>query len=217
MTLRLTPFQKASAIGGLLLIAAFFAGRQVGLSADSPATDSAEKSSTEPAATWTYRNQLTPIENPQPLLADYPEYVQPVVESRRFEAPILIDEEGADLSVRAWRFSYNARGIVEVPNRIRADRTAVIMVHPWGIDDGQGWKTPEPAGVADFCTVEKNQLAGRHTAEVVNPLLKRLRGHVNLVMYSMRGAEHPAHKAVYRSVRHHPTPEESAAGMKELR
>ena len=45
--------------------------------------------------------------------------------------------------MRAWRFSYNARGIIEVPNRLRADRTAVIVVHPWGIDDGQGWNTPE--------------------------------------------------------------------------
>ncbi len=49
--------------------------------------------------------------------------------------------------VRAWRFSYNARGIIEMPNRLRAKDTAVIMVHPWGIDDEQGWKTPEPTGV----------------------------------------------------------------------
>ena len=192
----LTGFQKATAVGGVLLVAAFLAGRQVGLSADKPAGCArGQRVEAEPAATRTYRNQLTPLENPQPLLADYPEYVEPVIESRRFEAPTLIDEAGADLSVRAWRFSYNARGIVEVPNRIRADKTAVIMVHPWGIDDGQGWTTPEPAGVADFCTVEKNELAGRHTAEVVNPLLKRLRDRVNLVLYSMRGGEHPAHKA----------------------
>ena len=64
----------------------------------------------------------------------------------------MIDDPGADLDVRAWRFSYNARGIIEVPNRLRADRTAVIVVHPWGIDDGQGWRTPEPAGVAFQCT-----------------------------------------------------------------
>ena len=63
----------------------------------------------------------------------------------------------ADLDVRAWRFSYNARGIIEVPNRLRADRTAVIVVHPWGIDDGQGWSTPEPAGVAFQCTPAKNR------------------------------------------------------------
>ena len=41
----------------------------------------------------------------------------------------------ADLEVRAWRFSYNARGIIKMPNRLEARAIAVIMVHPWGIDD----------------------------------------------------------------------------------
>ena len=123
-----------------------------------------------------YENRLTPIRDPKPLLADHPEFVEPVRELARFEAPVLVDDAGADLHVRAWRFSYNARGIIEMPNRLRADRTALIVVHPWGIDDGQGWRTPEPAGVCDFCTPEKNALAARHTREVVNPFLKSLRG-----------------------------------------
>ena len=90
------------------------------------------------------------------------------------------------------------------------------MVHPWGIDDGQGWNTPEPAGVADFCTPDKNHLAARHTREVINPLLKRLRGHVQLVMYSLPGNEDPIRKKLYRSFRAQPTPEDRAAGAKEL-
>ncbi|MFN9972262.1 MAG: hypothetical protein ACK58T_20470, partial [Phycisphaerae bacterium] len=84
---------------------------------------------------------------------------------------MLVSDQDADLSVRAWRFSYNARGIIEMPNRLRARDTAVIMVHPWGIDDGQGWTTPEPAGVCDFCTVDKNHLDARHTRDVINPFL----------------------------------------------
>ena len=72
-----------------------------------------------------YLNTLTPIKDPQPLLADFPEFVAPIVETRRYEAPILVDDPQADLSVRAWRFSYNARGIIELPNRLRADQTAV--------------------------------------------------------------------------------------------
>src|ERR1700734_2961103 len=36
-----------------------------------------------------YHNRLTPIDHPAPLLADYPEFVQPVVEKTRFEAPRL--------------------------------------------------------------------------------------------------------------------------------
>src|SRR5262245_39110316 len=137
--------------------------------------------SEEPAARL-YDNRMALLENPPPLLADFPEFVEPVRELRRYEAPLLVNDERANLSVRAWRFSYNARGIIEMPNRLRASQTAVIMVHPWGIDDGQGWRTPEPNGVADFCTLEKNKLAGRHTSEVINPLLKRLRGQAAFVM-----------------------------------
>lgn len=170
----------------------------------------------EEPGTRTYSNRLVPLERPAPLLADFPRYVEPVVESRRFEAPLLVDDADADLQVRAWRFSYNVRGIVEMPNRLRAADTAVIVVHPWGIDDGQGWRTPEPAGAADFCTPEKNRLAGDHTREVIDPLLERLRPHVGVVMYSLRGAEYPAHRNLYRSIRRTPTAEERVRGRREM-
>ena len=91
-----------------------------------------------------FENFLKPIIDPKPLLADYPQFVEPVREVARFEASALIDDDHADLDVRAWRFSYNARGIIEVPNRLRADSTAVIVVHPWGIDDGRAGALPSP-------------------------------------------------------------------------
>jgi len=163
-----------------------------------------------------YQNKLTKLKNPAPLLNDHPEFVQPVIEDVRYEAPMLVQDREADLSVRAWRFSYNARGIIEMPNLLKAKQTAVIMVHPWGIDDGQGWDTPEPAGVADFCTPTKNDYAGQHIRKVVNPLLKRLRPHVGLTMYSLRSGEYPVHKKLYRSIRYNPTKEERAAAKKEL-
>ena len=94
-----------------------------------------------------YRNTLTRLSNPTPLLNDHPEFVQPVIEQTRYEAPILVDQENADLSVRAWRFSYNARGIIEMPNRLCAKQTAVIMVHPVGnwtmVRDGRRRSQPE--------------------------------------------------------------------------
>src|SRR4029079_15802415 len=139
------------------------------------------------AGTRTYDNALTPIKDAKPLLADFPPFVEPVVESRRFEAARLVDDADADLDVRAWRWSYNARGIIEVPNRLRAKDTAVILVHPWAVDDEWGWKTPEPNGVVDFCTPEKNALAYKHTKDVIDPFLKRLRPHAAFVMYSLPG------------------------------
>jgi hypothetical protein len=163
-----------------------------------------------------YENRLTRIADPKPLLADHPEFFEPVREVVRYEAPVLVDDAGADLQVRAWRFNYNARGIIEMPNRLRADRTALIVVHPWGIDDGQGWRTPEPAGTADFCTPAKNDLSHEHVVKVLNPFLKQLRGKVRFLMYSQPGNEDPIRKKIYRSFRAKPTEAERKQGFKEL-
>jgi hypothetical protein len=171
----------------------------------------------DPGGSRTYENRLTPIADPKPLLADHPQFVEPIRETARFEAPPLVDDPGADLEVRAWRFSYNARGIVEVPNRLRSDRTAVIVVHPWGIDDGQGWKSPEPAGVAFQCTPAKNRTVLDHAGTVINPFLKALRGKVALVAYSLPGNEDPVRKKLYRSYRGRPTEEDRREGRAELR
>jgi nicotinamidase-related amidase len=139
------------------------------------------------------------------------------LEETHFEAPAIVDDSGADLHVRAWRFSYNARGIIQMPNHLRAKDTAVIMVHPWAIDDEWGWKSPEPNGVADFCTPRKNKLAAMHTKAVIDPFLKRLRPHVAFVMYSLPGTADAVRSKVYRSFTRTPTAEERESGEKELR
>jgi nicotinamidase-related amidase len=166
--------------------------------------------------TRTYENKLARLKDPKPLLADHPDFVAPVKELTRYEAPPLVVDEAADLDVRAWRFSYNARGIIEMPNHLRAAETAVIMVHPWGIDDGQGWQTPEPAGACDFCTPAKNALAGRHTREVIDPFIKSMRGKLGLVMFSLIGNEDAIRKKMYRSINGRPTEDDRKAGAKEL-
>lgn len=163
-----------------------------------------------------YRNTLKPIENPQPILADHPEYITPITEVARFEAPTLIDDPEADISLRAWRFSYNARGIIEIPNKLRGDRTAIVVVHPWGIDDGQGWNTPEPAGVAFQCTPAKNKIVRDHARAMIDSLLKKWRNDVAFVVYSLPGKEDPIRKKLYRSVRGKTTTEARAVGQREL-
>lgn len=163
-----------------------------------------------------YENRLTRIANPQPLLADHPEFFQPIKDVVHYEAPVLVDDPGADLEVRAWRFSYNARGIIEIPNRLRSHDTALIVVHPWGVDDGQGWRTPEPAGVVDFCTPIKNDLSHEHVVKVLNPFLKQLRGNVRFLMYSQPGKEDPIRKKIYRSFRGKPSEAERKQGYQEL-
>lgn len=165
----------------------------------------------------TYQNKLTRISDPKPILADHPEFFEPILEQAHFEAPPLVVDENATLDVRAWRFSYNARGIIEMPNALNGAHTAIIMVHPWGIDDGQGWDTPEPAGVADFCTKEKNAVAGRHSRTIVRPFINSLRDDVAFVMYSLPGSKDPIRRKLYRSFTHKPTEAERQQGQKELR
>ncbi len=164
-----------------------------------------------------YENRLERITDPRPLLADFPEFFEPIIEQAHFEAPAIVADEGADLHVRAWRFSYNARGIIEMPNHLLGRETAVIMVHPWAIDDSWGWKSPQPAGVADFCTPEKNALAARHTKQVIDPFLKRLRDRVACVLYSLPGPADAIRTQVYRSFRKTPSAEERVSGEKLLR
>ncbi|MDA1229264.1 MAG: isochorismatase family protein [Planctomycetota bacterium] len=175
------------------------------------------RASADDPAPQAYQNTLKPIDNPKPLLADYPEYFEPILEEAHYEAPAIVNDEVADLHVRAWRFSYNARGIIEMPNHLRSRETAVIMVHPWAIDDAWGWKSPEPNGVADFCTPTKNSLAAGHTKKVIDPFLKTLRGHAAFIMYSLPGSADPLRTKVYRSFSKTPTPQERSTGDKELR
>jgi hypothetical protein len=187
-------------------------------SAAAPHAEPSQEAKASPVAeAREYDNTLTPIRDAKPLLADFPQYVEPVVELRRYQAAAVVDDRDADLEVRAWRWSYNARGIIEMPNRLRAKETAVIMVHPWAVDDEWGWKTPEPNGVVDFCTPEKNALAYKHTKEVIDPFLKRLRPHAGFVMYSLPGPADPIRTKAYRSFAKTPTAEERREGEKELR
>ena len=172
--------------------------------------------SAEEEKSRSYENNLRLLENPEPIMGDYPHFVAPVVEIRRYEAPLLVNDKDADIDVRAWRFSYNARGIIEIPNKLNASKTAVIVVHPWGIDDAQGWRTPEPAGVADFCTPSKNHLSHEHITEVLNPFIQSMRGKAALIMYSQRGGEDPIREKVYRSIRKTPSAAERKEGYAEL-
>ena len=147
-----------------------------------------------------YDNILEEIESPLPLLADYPEYVEPLKYEHRYLAPPVVYESDGRLLVRSWRYWYNARGIVEMENRLEEKATAIVNVHPWGVDDGHGLKTPEPAGCALFCTPEKNAFGLKHVQDVINPFFQRLRSHVALIAHSMPGVEDEIRKLLYPSI-----------------
>lgn len=147
-----------------------------------------------------YSNILRQVEDPPPLLADYPDFIEPLHFERRFLSEPLVYEEDGNLFVRSWRYWYNARGIIEMENRLNEKATAIVNVHPWGVDDGHGLRTPEPAGVAFFCTLEKNLIAQEHVKRVLNPFFRYLRGHVALIAHSLPGVEDPIRKLIYPSI-----------------
>ncbi len=111
---------------------------------------------------------------------------------------------GADLHVRAWRFSYNARGIIEMPNRLIGQDGASSWCIPGASTTARAGARPSPPAPPTFAPIEKNHLAGRHTREVIDPFLKSLRGKVSLVMYSLPGSEDPIRHKLYRSFTHRP-------------
>ncbi len=161
-------------------------------------------------------HRLRVVQDPRPVLDQWPQFVAPVEFERRWEIAPLVHDPKADLQVRAWRYSYHVRGAIEMDNFLDGKQTALIVVHPWGIDDGQGWRSPEPAGVAFFCTPQKNQLYRQHVRLVLNPLLKRLRPHVRLVIYSLPGGLDSVRSRVYRSTEGRPNPQQRRQAYQEL-
>ena len=164
-----------------------------------------------------YKNTLTPLKKPWPILADYPAYIEPLAADACFQAPALVEDPDGTLSVRSWRYWYNARGIVVTENRLEAQATAVVVVHPWGIDDGHGLRSPEPAGVGFFCTCEKNAIGLAHMREVLNPFLKAVRDRVGLVAYSLPGSEDNIRRQLYASIRTEPEALDVTSGERALK
>ncbi len=180
----------------LLLILALFAS-----SCDSPEKEvSMDQSETlYNEADFIYSNELVKSKGVT-LFKDWPEYVQPLKQDYVYTAPELINDPGADLLVKAFRYSYNARGVVIVPNKLNGKNTAIIVVHPWGVDDNLGYSPPEPAGIALFCTPEKNKVYQKHVKDVLVPFLDAMRDHVRFVGYSLTGTEDEIRKTMYKSI-----------------
>jgi hypothetical protein len=163
----------------------------------------------------TYENKLTPVKNPKPLLADNPEFVEPIYDSNRLASPPLLNDRDADLELLAWRYSYNARGYIQIPNRLTSADTAIIVVHPWGLEDGQGWRMPQPAGFV-FGSPEMLKNVTKQIKTALRPFIDSLRDRVPLVMYSLPGNEDPIRRKMYRSIRAAPSKADRVAGAKEL-
>ena len=147
-----------------------------------------------------YENTLTPVYDKPVIFNDHPFYVLPFVPDVVYNGPPVVTDDGADIEVQSFRFSYNARGTVITKNKLRGANTAVIAVHFWAVDDGVNISTTEPNGALFFCTPEKNKIAHNHIKEIVFPFIESMRGRVRFTGYSMSDGEDELRKKYNRSI-----------------
>lgn len=168
-------------------------------------------------STFTYKNTLTIIEEPLPILADFPEFVEPLLFEERYLAPPVVNDRQGEIEVRSWRYWYNARGIIEMTNRLDADATAIINLMSWGVDDGAGMQSPKPAGIVLSGTPEKNALFPRQVRQVIDPFLNRMGSHTVLVGHTLPGKEDPVRRLLYPSISNGGTIPDEDKGRRMLR
>jgi hypothetical protein len=177
--------------------------------------------------------QCTPVADPDTILGDWPTsdvdwtlYVEPIEpgDFQRFVGPPLVDTPGGDLLVRAWNYmpsvpGYGSPGIVESHNVLRSDQTALILVHPWGIEDGQGWGYPQAYnayGYAFTGHLSDNLLVLDHMDDLVKPLVDSVRGRLPLVAYSLPGGPDSIRGKLYRDYDSQPGATLRAQGRMEI-
>ncbi len=169
------------------------------------------------AKTYVYDNTLKKIPA-TPLLVGDKRFISSINPQNRFECQMLINDPDAHIAIRAWRYSYNARGVIEMDNNLNGNKTVVLVLHPSGIDDKNGLHTVKPNGVTYFCTPKKNALWHKHMQKVVNPFLHKIRSHVAGVIYSLVGPEDDIRKKLYKSIDNPSLPSNGGdGGMQEYK
>ena len=176
----------------------------------------------------------TPIANPDTILnhwpanaqVDWTEYYEPIPpgEFNRFQGPAAVNTPGGKMTVRAWRYmaevpDHGVPGIVESVNVLDTEKTAVILVHPWGLEDGQGWAGPQAYnlyGYAFHGLLQDNLLGLKHVDDLIKPFVDSMRDEVALVGYSLPGTPDSTRNKIYRDYDSQPTEAQRAEGQAEL-
>jgi hypothetical protein len=178
--------------------------------------------------------EYTPIPNPQPILNDWPtgsrigwsKYIRPIMPNdyARYQRSALVNAPNGDLAVRAWNYlpnvpGHNTPGIVESRNVLPAAETAIVAVHPWGIEDGQGWQGPQAYNLYGyaFCGLKAdNDVANEQMREIFRPFIASLRGRVRLTGYSLPGVADAVRSRLYRDYSHRPNAANRPGAQREL-
>lgn len=163
-----------------------------------------------------YENTLTPIPS-TPLLGYNPDFFDPIYEELHYEASPLIMDPNGTLKVRVWRYSYNARGIIELDNYLDPEKTAILIAHPWGVEHVPLWMDPNRSGTVFYCTPRKNGDYLHHVKEVLNPFLKKVRREVKNIIYTLPGDLDSTNSKIYSTTITKTTREAREEGMREYK
>ncbi len=157
---------------------------------------------------------------------DWTQHVQPITaaEFNRYQGTPLVNTPGGDITVRAWNYMPNVpehggEGIVETVNVLSKDKTAMIVVHPWGIEDGQGWKGPQAYNAYGYVFEGRpsdNFLYLQHVDDNLKPFVDSMRSQLALVGYSLPGTADATRRKLYRDYTHQPREAERVEGQAEI-
>ena len=168
--------------------------------------------------------QIVPIANPDTILGDWPQYVDPILpdDYARYQGQPLVNTSGGDLAVRAWKYSSGLDAIIESNNVLASEKTALIVVHPWGIEDGQGWglyQAYNENGYVFLGHFPDNEHYLNQVSDVLKGFVDSSRGRVPLVIYGMPGE--PGEPAttrykLYRDYTHQPSLADQADAREDI-
>ena len=116
-------------------------------------------------------------------------------------------------------YSSTLDGIVESNNILAGEKTALIVVNPWGIEDGQGWDFPKPynsSGYAFLGMLPDNFHYNNQLDDAVKDFVDDTRGRVPLVVYGMPGSADSTRYKLYRDYTHQPSVADMVEGQTEI-
>jgi len=150
-------------------------------------------------STISYNNQLIDIPIPDDFLEDYQEYIDLFPSLNAALGQPLVVNQSPSLEIMSWRSSYNFRGIILIPQYFNRECTAVIVMHPWSVnEEAWGLKVPEPHGVC-FDTPDSLDGYKSHMETKIQPFIDAVRPYVKHIAFSLPGSKDTLRKNIYLS------------------
>ncbi len=134
--------------------------------------------------TLIFEPEFTESDSSIVFLNHYPPYFDSIVLENSISGAPIILKDSSMLSIRAMRYSYNFRSMIIHDINIDPQETALIVIHPIDIDNGE-ISTVMPLGAYFMGTPSKNTIASKHMKEVLNPFIQKMRKQLKKIIFIM--------------------------------